>query len=287
MKRKIKPFTKFWLYFKMEFFKTLEIILETQNIEEKLEQFALFYKAYHAKQIEYYHDSLPKVFTAPSYAARCHIVDAKTMPKRTSLSTTKGKAYLLHTIAHIEYSAIDLALDHAYRFRHMPQKFYDDWLEVAEDEIRHFQLCQNLLRKHGYDYGSFDVHSFLFDVSMKSLALTTRMAVVPRHLEASGLDANPQMIRKLAYHDDAFAKEMISTLETILKEEVSHVHKGDYWFKWACEKEGIDPLNYFDIVEEILPGAKKKKPFVNIKARQKAGFSCAELRIISDEKCKS
>ncbi len=269
----------------MEFFKALESILQLQNIEKKIAQFALFYKAYQSKQLHFYHDSIPIIFTFPSYVKTCHIVDATTMPKRAALSTTRGKALLIHAIAHIEYSAIDLALDHAYRFRHMPEKFYNDWLEVAEDEIRHFLRCEALLQKHGYHYGSFDVHAFLFDISQKSLDLVTRMAVVPRHLEASGLDANPQMIQKLSHHHDNFAKECISTLETILKEEISHVQKGDYWFKWACQKEGINPENYFDIVEKVLPGAKKKKPFVNVKARQKAGFSCKELRLITDETC--
>ncbi len=269
----------------MEFFTSLEKILKTQDTEEKITEFSLFYKAYHDKQLSFYHDSSPIVFTSPSYAKTCRIVDARVIPKRTALSTTKGKALLIHAIAHIEYSAIDLALDHAYRFRHMPQKFYDDWLEVAEDEIRHFLLCEALLKQHGYHYGSFDVHAFLFDVSQKSLDLLTRMAVVPRHLEASGLDANPQMIQKLSKHHDSFAKACISTLETILKEEVSHVQKGDYWFKWACQREGVDPEKYFDIVEKVLPGAKKKKPFVNVKARQKAGFSCKELRLITDQEC--
>ncbi len=269
----------------MEFFKELEEILLTDDIAVKLTRFKHFYQCYHDKKIEYYHDSTPLLFTTPSYAKTCRIVDATTMPKRTALSTTKGKALLIHAIAHIEFSAIDLALDHAYRFRHMPQQFYDDWLEVAEDEIRHFLLCDTLLKKYGYHYGAFDVHAFLFDVSQKSLDLVTRMAVIPRHLEASGLDANPQMIEKLSKHNDDFAKEAITTLERILKEEVSHVQKGDYWFKWACKKEGIDPQHYFDIVEEILPGAKKKKPFVNVKARQKAGFSCNEIRQISDATC--
>ncbi len=269
----------------MEFFKSLEILLQMQDVQEKIEAFKDFYTAYHDKRIAFVHDNAPIVFTSPSYASTCRIVDATSMPKRSALSTTKGKALLMHAIAHIEYSAVDLALDHAYRFRHMPQQFYDDWLEVAEDEIRHFQLCEALLKEHGYHYGSFDVHAFLFDISQKSLDLVTRMAVVPRHLEASGLDANPQMIQKLSHHHDSFATACIQTLETILKEEVSHVKKGDYWFKWACKKEGINPENYFDIVEEVLPGAKKKKPFVNIKARQKAGFSCRELRFITDEVC--
>ena len=269
----------------MTFFGTLEKILQTEKPQDKIAAFKHFYTAYLKGQFPYHDSTPPKVFTSPSFASTCQIVDATTMPKRTALSTTEGKAYLMHAIAHIEYSAVDLALDHAYRFRHMPQQFYDDWLEVADDEIRHFLLCETLLKRHGYHYGSFDVHAFLFDISQKSLDLVTRMAVVPRHLEASGLDANPQMIAKLSKHHDSFAKESIETLELILKEEVSHVKKGDYWFKWACKKEGIDPKEYFNIVTRILPSAKNKKPFINIKARQKAGFSCDELRILSNQKC--
>ena len=269
----------------MEFFSTLQSILESTTPHTKISDFEHFYKVYHDRDLSFNHQQKVLIFTRPSYAKVCHIVEATTMAKRTSLSTTKGKAYLIHAIAHIEYSAIDLALDHAYRFRNMPEKFYRDWLEVAADEIRHFLLCEALLHKYDYHYGSFDVHAFLFDISQKSLDLVTRMAVVPRHLEASGLDANPQMIQKLSHHHDTFAKEAITTLETILKEEVSHVQKGDYWFKWACEKEGINPETYFDIVERILPDAKKKKPFINIKARQKAGFSCKELQVLSDQDC--
>ena len=269
----------------MEFFTELEAILQTQNPQKKIAHFEYFYSRYHDNVIHYYHHTIPKVFTEPSYNTTCNVVDAKSMPTKTALSTTEGKAALMHAITHIEYSAIDLAIDHAYRFRFMPQKFYNDWMEVAADEIRHFLLCESLLKEHGYHYGSFDVHAFLFDTSQRSLDLVTRMAVVPRHLEASGLDANPQMIKKLSNHNDSFAKACISTLETILKEEVSHVQKGDYWFKWACEKEGVNPESYFDIVETILPGAKKKKPFVNIKARQASGFSCSELRVISDQAC--
>jgi uncharacterized ferritin-like protein (DUF455 family) len=269
----------------MMFFDTLEKILQITQPDDKIAQFNLFYSQFLAGKFHYHDKGIAKVFTTPSFASVCHIVDAKSMQKRRALSTTQGKAYLIHAIAHIEYSAIDLALDHAYRFRNMPENFYADWLEVAADEIRHFLLCQTLLKRYGYHYGSFDVHAFLFDISQRSLDLVTRMAVVPRHLEASGLDANPQMIAKLSHHHDSFAKEAIETLELILKEEVSHVKKGDYWFKWACKKEGIDPKEYFEIVERILPGSKKKKPFVNMKARQKAGFSCDELRILSDEKC--
>jgi uncharacterized ferritin-like protein (DUF455 family) len=270
----------------MDFFNELEKILETSKSEDKIKRFREFYSLYLSNDIKIINNNQPKVFKTPSFSDICNIVDATTMQKRGSLSTDKAKAYLIHTIAHIEYSAIDLALDHAYRFRDLPKEYYDDWLEVASDEIRHFLLLEELLTNLGYKYGDFDVHSFLFDTSQKTLNLLSRMAVVPRYLEASGLDSNPMIIKKLKNIDDDMAKKIISALEIILEEEIDHVKKGDRWFKYACKIEGIDPNNYFDIVEKTLPEAKRKKPFVNVKHRQKAGFSCDEIRVLTDEECK-
>jgi uncharacterized ferritin-like protein (DUF455 family) len=269
----------------MEFFSTLEQILTTSDPGEKIRQFNYFYHLYQNHQITYNHNFTPKVFTTPSFAEICKIVPATTLPKRGSLSTQKGKAYLVHSVLHIEYSAIDLALDHAYRFPNMPQSYYDDWLEVAEDEIRHFHMLEEILHTLGYHYGSFPVHSFLFDISQKSLDLLTRMAVVPRYLEASGLDSNPLVIEKLKRIGDEESQKIIAALEVILEEEIDHVRKGDRWFIWACEKENIPKENYFDIVEKILPGAKKRKAYVNVASRQKAGFSCDEIRVISSQPC--
>lgn len=269
----------------MEFFTTLQQIIKLKSPKDKIKLFDEFYKIYLSDNMQYNYDQSSLIFTEPSFNQVCNIVDATSMPKRGSLSTTRGKAYLVHSILHIEYSAIDLALDHSYRFKNMPQKYYDDWLEVADDEIRHFLMLESIILNLGYEYGSFDVHSFLFDISQKSLDLVTRMAVVPRYLEASGLDSNPKVMQKLSNIGDEFALEIIDAMNVILKEEVDHVKKGDYWFKWACARDGVDSDTYFDIVEKILPGARKKKAFVNISDRKKAGFSCAELSVLSNESC--
>jgi len=269
----------------MEFFTQLKDILTTKTPKEKIDKFKSFYKFYLNGEIEFDHNQNSEIFKTPSYQNFLEIVDAKVMPKRRALSTTAGKAYMVHNIAHIEYSAIDLALDHAYRYKNMPKDFYDDWLEVADDEVRHFLMLEEILNKYGCKYGDFGVHSFLFDVSMNSLDLISRMATIPRYLEASGLDSNPKMMEKLKNIDDEFSREVIKALEIILEEEVTHVKKGDIWFKWACKENNINPDSYFDIVEKVLPGAKKKKPFVNIKDRQKAGFSCSEIKILTDAKC--
>jgi uncharacterized ferritin-like protein (DUF455 family) len=269
----------------MEFFKSIEDIILCDNPLKKIESFKKFKSDFYKKRLFFDKNFKPKTFQTPSYANFCKISPAQKMPKRSSLSTDKGKAYLLHSIAHIEYSAIDLALDHAYKFNDMPREYYEDWIEVAEDEIRHFLSLKELLNELGFEYGDFEVHSFLFDISQKSMSLSKRMATIPRYLEASGLDSNPQIIKKLQNIDDPLSKRVVKALEIILEEEVSHVKKGDKWFRYGCSVEGIDPKSYFDIVEEVLPGAKRKKPFVNVEYRQRAGFSCKEIRLLSDQEC--
>jgi len=134
----------------------------------------------------------------PSYADFATIVKPAEVPGRRRFDTREGQGTLLHAIAHIEYSAIDLALDSAYRFRNMPEEYYLDWIEVADDEVRHFRMLEGLMKKIGVKYGDYPVHTLLFDAGKKSgRDLLHRMAVVPRYLEAGGLDANPKIVQKL------------------------------------------------------------------------------------------
>jgi uncharacterized ferritin-like protein (DUF455 family) len=266
----------------MEFFTTLEDILQTADPFEKIAKFNSFY---HDKNITFNHNHKSKIFSKPSFASICQIVPATKVPRRRSLNSKEDRAVLIHAIAHIEYSAIDLALDHAYRFKNMPMEYYHDWLEVAEDEVRHFLMLEKMLKELGFSYGDFAVHSFLFDTSMATAnSLIDRMAVIPRYLEASGLDANPKLMQRVKKLDDDFSKEFLEALKIILKEEITHVKKGDKWFKWACEKSGTDTSHFYDIVEKYLPGATKKKEFVNVEFRKKAGYSCEEIEVLAKEK---
>ena len=268
----------------MQFFETLEDILLDCDISSRFAKFEKLNRAFTEDRVEF-GSCKKRVFDIPTYSHICNVVHAKYVPKRKALSTTEGKGILLHAIAHIEYSAIDLALDACYRFEGMPREFYEDWLEVASDEVRHFEMIEQKLNALGYKYGDFGVHSFLFEISQKSLTLLERMATVPRYLEASGLDSNPKIIEKLSHLGDRDAKEIIEILKIILDEEIDHVKKGDKWFEYACKQEGVNKSCYFDIVEKILPGAKNKKPFVNVEDRKKAGFSCDEIKVISNQKC--
>ncbi|BBG65581.1 uncharacterized protein NNO_0878 [Hydrogenimonas sp.] len=223
----------------------------------------------------------------PSYAGFATVVKPSEVPSRKRFDTKEGQAVLLHAIAHIEYSAIDLALDSAYRFRGMPTDYYIDWIEVADDEVRHFGMLEVLMENIGVKYGEFPVHTLLFDAGRRSGGdLLERMAVVPRYLEAGGLDANPKIVKKLqSYPKTGQIEAMIEFLETILREEVDHVGKGDKWFKFEAARRGVDESVYFEIIERFYPGFEKRGAQMNVHARLKAGFSCSELKRMGAEKC--
>lgn len=263
----------------MEFFRTLEEILTITEPTEKCRRFKAFYRAYADAKVSFEHAHEALTFEQPSYALFCQLVSPAVVLKRKKLSSERGKAIFLHAIAHIEYSAIDLALDAAYRFKNLPKAYYDDWLSVANDEVRHFEMLDKLLQDLGSFYGELPVHNALFEASQRTLQLHERMAVVPRYLEANGLDATPLMIEKLRHlKEDEKAQAIISALELILEEECDHVHKGDRWFKYACDAKNMPYSVYFDIIEKHYPGSFPRKKDLNVEARQKAGFSCKELK---------
>ena len=272
----------------MNFYNNLEQILINENPSEKCALFETFYTHYRAGNIAFKTDHEPLKFTTPSYTSICEVVHPLKVPKRKKMTTDQGKIILLHAIAHIEYTAIDLALDHAYRFHDLPKSYYDDWLEVAHEEIRHFQMLHKILEKLGAKYGDLPVHNSLFEASQKTQgSLVDRMAVVPRYLEANGLDATPAVLVRLEnLPNDPILEEIKSALRIILEEEIDHVLKGDRWYQYACEKEGVDPDTFFEIVEHYSPGAFPKRGGVNIQARKEAGFSCSEMKkILLDHEC--
>lgn len=229
----------------------------------------------------------PKKFTTPSYAKRCQIVDPRELPARKDFETAEGLATLVHAIAHIEYSAIDLALDAVYRYPQMPREYQRDWLEVAADEIRHYQMLTDLLDTLGFTYGNFPVHSGLFDASVHTAGdIRDRMAVIPRYYEASGLDVNPQIIKKLKNRDKIpTVKTLIDTLNVIYDEEILHVYKGDKWFRYLCKQENlaVEP-EYMRILEKYRL-TNKHRPHINVTARKEAGFSCSELLKLGAKEC--
>lgn len=209
----------------------------------------------------------------PGRPARPLLVHPRELPRR-GFGSVEGRAAFIHAVAHIEFNAIDLAWDAVYRFRGMPDTFYADWVSVAHDEARHFTMLRARLRDFGHDYGDFDAHNGLWEMAEKTAHDgLARMALVPRVLEARGLDVTPGMIAKLrALGDDATA----DILEVILREEVAHVAAGSRWYRWHCERAGVEPRARFrELLHQYATGV-LHKPF-NTEARLQAGFDVEEL----------
>ena len=194
------------------------------------------------------------------------------------LGSEEGRAALVHAVTHIEFNAINLALDAAYRFRDMPSQYYLDWISVAADEARHFQLLSTRLQSMGFNYGDFPAHNGLWEMAQRtSDDPMKRMALVPRVLEARGLDVTPGMIERLNVARD---DETVRILKIILAEEVRHVEIGSHWFRFCCEQRGVDPESTFlGLLKEHFRGS-LRGPF-NIPARLQAGFTQSEMDAIS------
>ena len=215
----------------------------------------------------------PLPISAPGRPARPRLVMPRDVPQR-GLGSDEGRAALVHAVAHIEFNAINLAWDAVYRFRGMPGDYYRDWAGVAHDESRHFAMLSARLAQLGHAYGDFDAHNGLWEMAVKTTdSCLARMALVPRVLEARGLDVTPGMIARLrSVGDHATA----GILETILREEVPHVAAGTRWFRWCCEREGRDPdATFTELLREHVPTG-LRGPF-NLDARRAAGFGEAEL----------
>ncbi|WP_308025148.1 ferritin-like domain-containing protein [Neisseria oralis] len=195
------------------------------------------------------------------------------------MNTTEGYAAMLHAIAHIEFNAINLALDAAYRFRTLPFQFVRDWVRVAKEEVYHFRLMRERLRAFGFDYGDFEAHNHLWDMAYKTAYdPLLRMALVPRVLEARGLDVTPGIRAKVEQRGDS---ETCGVLDIIYRDEVGHVAIGNHWYQYLCRERGLEPVALFrSLIARydmfIFRG------YVNIEAREKAGFSRFELDMLED-----
>ncbi len=194
--------------------------------------------------------------------------------KPPSLRTPAGVAALVHSIAHIELNAIDLALDICWRFAGMPEAFYRDWLRIAQEEAKHFTLLREHLLSLGQDYGDFDAHNALWLMAERTQHdLLARVALVPRTLEARGLDASPAVKRKLVGAGDRRAGEI---LDLILDDEIGHVAAGNRWYRYLCQQRGLDPISTYAALAARHHAPKLRAPF-NWEARRAAGFNETEL----------
>ncbi len=204
------------------------------------------------------------------------LVAATEVPRRSPF-TNEGLAAMTHAIAHIEFNAINLALDAVWRFEGMPEAFYRDWLRVADEEAHHFTLLNRALQDMGWGYGDFPAHDGLWSMCIKTQDdITARMALVPRTLEARGLDATPLIQAKLRQVGSPAALHLVEILDLILREEIGHVAIGNHWYGYLCDQQGIEPLAHYRLLARTH-AAPRLRPPLNDAARLAAGFSQVEL----------
>lgn len=215
----------------------------------------------------------------PGRPSRPALVPPKLVQRR-AMHTAEGRAALIHALAHIEFNAINLALDAVWRFSEMPPAYYHDWLQVAKEEAYHFSLLRNHLQKLGYDYGDFDSHNSLWEMVEKTQSdVLARMALVPRTLEARGLDATPPLKQKLLQAGDPAAAAI---LDIILHDEIGHVTIGNRWFHAVCLERKLEPVITFEQLCQQFQAPKLRPPY-NMEARRKAGFSEVELEYLNGQ----
>lgn len=259
------------------FFESAEHCLLLSDPGEKCAAVTILWERLEASSLSWDHDFPVEPIPVPGRPPRPLLVEPSRVPRRR-LGSAHGRAALVHAIAHIEFNAINLALDAAYRFRGMPVSFYHDWLSVAADEVRHFILLEKRLLELGSRYGELPAHNGLWEMAVKTAdSCLVRMALVPRVLEARGLDVTPAMIERLkAVGDD----ETVAALDVILAEEVRHVAVGTEWFRFCCEREGREPLpTFLGLLKRHYPSA-PKGPY-NLDARYEAGFTREEMRALT------
>lgn len=214
----------------------------------------------------------------PGQPDKPELVPPHKVPRRRA-DTLAGRAALIHALAHIEFNAINLALDAAHRFAGMPVEYYIDWLKVADEEALHFDLLNTHLATLGHAYGDFPAHTGLWDMALKTAHdPLVRMALVPRVLEARGLDATPLIVDKLKAVNDL---RMVEILGVIERDEIGHVAIGSHWFGWLCAARGQEPGATFRQLLVDYDAPPLRPPF-NLAARRAAGFSEPELAWLSE-----
>ncbi len=247
--------------------------LLTTDVDQKLNQVEQLSAAWQAGNLALLSDSAYTGLEA-GHPTRPQLVHPKKLPRRT-LASEEGRLALIHAVTHIEFNAINLALDHICRFPGLPEAYYSDWLQVALEEVDHFKRLRQRLLDGGCDYGYFTAHNGLWDMAVRTADdPLIRMALIPRMLEARGLDVTPGMIKRFEGIGDS---ETVTALHIILEEEVGHVKIGSHWFKFLCQQRGLDSeQTYFDLLENHLNGGMRCP--LHRAARLEAGFSEQELK---------
>lgn len=253
-------------------------ILANKNPQFKVSQLHHLFDEYPAKRIAL---NLSAIFECeslelPGRPEKPELVPPLLVPKR-KMDTVEGRAMLWHSLAHIEFNAMNLALDAIWRFPDMPQEYYEDWLKVAKEESYHFSLVNEHLQSFGYSYGNFPAHNSLWEMVERTAdTVIARMALVPRTMEARGLDAVPTIRERFKQIKDIQAVEI---LEIILKDEIGHVSIGNKWFNFLCEKNNLSAITTYKELARKYRAPVLRGPF-NLEGRKQAGFTNEELDLL-------
>ena len=262
----------------LELRETSLAILANTDLESKVSQLANLFDDYQAGSIVV---NLSGNFDnqdlhLPGRPAKPELVAPKFVPKR-KMDTVEGRAILWHSLAHIEFNAMNLALDAIWRFPNMPKAYYEDWLRVAKEEAYHFSLINAHLKSFGFAYGDFPAHNSLWEMVERTTdSVIARMALVPRTMEARGLDAVPEIRDRFKQIKDDRA---VQILEIILHDEIGHVLVGNRWFNFLCTNEGLSPITTYRQLAEKYRAPTLRGPF-NFEAREQAGFTSEELNLL-------
>ena len=253
-------------------------ILANADVQSKVGQLAKLFNEYQAEQIDLNlsHSFDSQDLYLPGRPIKPDLVAPKFVPKR-KMDTVEGRAILWHSLAHIEFNAMNLALDAIWRFPNMPSDYYEDWLRVAKEEAYHFSLINAHLQSFGFRYGDFPAHNSLWEMVERTTdSVIARMALVPRTMEARGLDAVPEIRDRFQQIKDERALEI---LEIILHDEIGHVLIGNRWFNFLCANDGLSPVVTYRELAEKYHAPTLRGPF-NFDAREQAGFSSEELSLL-------
>jgi len=258
--------------------RALQCLLE-DDILKKCEQTHQLYQKLKSGELNSTPSSIKVIkIEIPGRPQKPDLIDGKKVPRR-GFGRVEGRAALFHALAHIEFNAINLALDAIYRFQDMPKEYVLDWAKVASEEAYHFQLIADRLKDFNMNYGDLPAHNGLWDMAVRTdFDVMVRMALVPRVLEARGLDVAPKMIEKFNSQGD---QKAVKLLTRILEDEVGHVKIGSYWFKKICQQKQLNhEEKYMELLDKFYVG-KPKGPF-NRELRIIAGFSNAEINWLEE-----
>lgn len=257
----------------MNLYERLDEALQTSDASQKCRIVWQLNTDWLAGKLDVADDTPIKPFDDVGRPAQPLLVDPKELARR-SMATPQGRILFLHAFAHIEFNAINIALDAVYRFRQMPEQYVTDWLQVASEEARHFSLIDKELQHRGSFYGEYPAHRGLWDMVCKTRHdVLHRMALVPRVMEARGLDVTPSMIKKFQQQNDQAA---VAILEVIYQDEINHVRIGNHWYCLLCRQQSLDPAETFSALIEQYLGDGLRGPF-NRSARLQAGFTETEM----------